>query len=211
MTDATDFPTETVMTTEHTGSIRILPATAADAAELLAIYAPYVTDTAVSFEYDVPTVEEFADRIRKFSARYPYLKAVEAGGRILGYAYAHAFIERRAYDWSVETTIYLDREQRHRGLGTLLYRELERRLKAMGVLNMNACIAVYKEGDPYLTDDSPRFHEHYGFTEVGIFHDSGYKFGRWYDMVWMEKMIGAHTAEPKAIRGEKEHGNCGNL
>ena len=78
--------------------------TAADAKELLAIYSVYVKDTAISFEYTVPTVEEFTERIKTISARYPYIKAVENGG-ILGYAYAGTFKDRAAYDWSVETTI----------------------------------------------------------------------------------------------------------
>ena len=95
-----------------------------DAAELLAIYAPYVLETAISFEYEVPTVEEFRQRILDTAAKYPYLKAVEQG-RILGYAYAHPFIDRRAYDWSVETTIYLQREARGNGIGRALYEALE--------------------------------------------------------------------------------------
>lgn len=86
-----------------------------DAAELLAIYAPYVSETAISFEYEVPALEDFRQRILNVTAKYPYLKAVERG-KILGYAYAHPFIDRRAYDWPVETTIYLKQSTRGKGI-----------------------------------------------------------------------------------------------
>lgn len=165
---------------------------AADAEELVAIYAPYVSDMAVSFEYEVPSVEEFRDRIRDIGSKYPYIKAVDENGEILGYAYAAVFKGRKAYDWSVETTVYIRTDRRKAGVGRALYERLEAELKEMGVLNMNACIAVPKGDDPYLTMDSVLFHERMGFRSIGTFHDSGYKFNRWYDMVWMEKMIGEH-------------------
>lgn len=174
-----------------------------DAEALLEIYAPYVTDTAISFEYEVPTVAEFAHRIETISARYPYLKAVE-NGQVLGYAYANTFKGRPAYDWSVETTIYVRREARRGGVGRALYEALTSRLQAMGILNMNACIAVPRSEDPHLTDDSIRFHAHMGFTPVGIFHASGYKFDTWYDMEWMEKMIGDHWTPQSSVHfGQK--------
>ena len=170
-----------------------------DAEELLAIYAPYVRDTAVSFEYVVPSVEEFADRILQISAKYPYIKAVE-DGRIIGYAYANTFKGRKAYDWSVETTVYVRRDVKRNGIGRRLYECLEQSLRKMGVLNMNACIASAKVEDEFLTNDSMYFHSRMGFIEVGRFHNSGYKFGRWYDMIWMEKLIGSHDAHPGEVR-----------
>ena len=121
-----------------------------DAEELLDIYAPYVKYTAITFEYDVPSVEEFRQRIVNISDRYPYIKAVD-NGQIVGYAYAGCFKDRRAYDWSVETTIYVRQDCKRMGIGRLLY-------------------------------------------------DSGYKY-QWFDMVWMEKMIGEHNAEPKEVWG----------
>ena len=169
-----------------------------DAEELLAIYAPYVRDTAVSFEYVVPSVEDFADRILQISAKYPYIKAVE-DGKIIGYAYANTFKGRKAYDWSVETTVYVRREEKRNGIGRRLYECLEQSLKKMGVLNMNACIAIAKVDDEFLTNDSMHFHSRMGFTEVGRFHNSGYKFDRWYDMIWMEKMIGSHDVHPGEV------------
>ena len=170
-----------------------------DAEELLAIYAPYVRDTAVSFEYDVPSVEDFADRILQISAKYPYIKAVE-DGKIIGYAYANTFKGRKAYDWSVETTVYVRKDAKRNGTGRRLYECLEQSLMKMGVLNMNACIAIAKVEDEFLTNDSMYFHSRMGFTEVGRFHNSGYKFGRWYDMIWMEKLIGSHDAHPGEVR-----------
>ena len=170
-----------------------------DAEELLAIYAPYVRDTAVSFEYVVPSVEDFADRILQISAKYPYIKAVE-DGKIIGYAYANTFKGRKAYDWSVETTVYVRKDAKRNGTGRRLYECLEQSLMKMGVLNMNACIASAKAEDEFLTNDSMYFHSKMGFTEVGRFHNSGYKFGRWYDMIWMEKLIGSHDAHPGEVR-----------
>ena len=179
----------------------IRPVSVSDAEELLAIYAPYVENTAVSFEYEVPTAEEFKNRIETISARLPYLAAVDEKGTILGYAYAAPFKTRKAYDWSVEATIYLRSDCRRMGLGKALYGELERRLKEIGILNMNACIAYpTTDEDAHLTFDSPRFHEKMGFAPVGTFHQSGYKFGTWYDMIWMEKMLGEHTDSQPEVR-----------
>lgn len=163
-----------------------------DAKELLDIYSYYVEETAVSFEYEAPSLDEFEERIKHISEKYPYIKAVE-DNRILGYAYATTFKGRCAYDWSVETTIYIKRECRQRGIGKVLYSSLEKILADMGVLNLNACIAVPNGIDEHLTDGSIKFHEYMGYSLVGTFHDSGYKFDKWYDMIWMEKMIGNHT------------------
>lgn len=171
---------------------------AEDAGELLGIYAPYVLNTAVSFEYDVPSEGEFRDRILKISSKYPYIKAVD-NNEILGYAYATCFKDRKAYDFSVEVTVYVKQNRRKTGVGRMLYNALEKSLKAMGILNLNACIAVPKGEDEHLTYDSFHFHEKMGFELVGTFHDCGYKFNKWYDMIWMEKMIGEHSRYPKEI------------
>lgn len=136
----------------------IEPVKIEDAEELLAIYAPYVRDTAITFEYEVPSLPEFQERIRNISALLPYIKAVEAG-KILGYAYAGKFKNRKAYDWSVETTVYVRKDVRRSGVGALLYGALEDSLKRMGVLNMNACIAIPQREDEHLTRDSYYFHK----------------------------------------------------
>lgn len=172
-----------------------------DAAALLAIYAPYVQKTAISFEYEVPSVDEFKERITDISSKFPYIKAVE-NDVIVGYAYANTFKGRKAYDWSVETTVYIREDCKRMGIGTALYAVLEQLLAKMGVLNSNACIAYLGEDvlDEHLTDDSFKFHQKLGYKTVGIFHDSGYKFGTWYDMIWMEKMLGEHTALPEPVK-----------
>ena len=163
-----------------------------DAETLLAIYAPYVEHTAITFEYDVPTVDEFRQRIKDVSKRYPWLVALD-DRRIVGYAYASAFKERAAYQWAVETSIYVDRNERGMGTGKLLHETLEETLRERGILNMNACIAYTDKEDEFLTLDSVRFHERLGYSKVAHFHQCGRKFGRWYDMIWMEKLIGEHT------------------
>ena len=182
---------------QHQLSIR--PAVPDDAEELLRIYSPYVEKTAITFEYEVPSVTEFKSRIQQTLERYPYLVA-ERNGQIVGYAYAGTFHEREAYDWAVETSIYVDESCRHGGIGGRLYQELEQTLSDMGILNMEACIAYPKEEDETLTANSAQYHEHLGFRMVGRFYDCGCKFGRWYDMVWMEKQIGEHKEHPEKPR-----------
>ncbi len=171
--------------------ITLRAALPSDAEALLSIYAPYVRDTAVSFEYEVPPLDEFRHRIGQISARYPYIVA-ERDGRVLGYAYAGEFKARPAYDWDVETTIYVVRGERRAGIGRILLLKLEEILAAMNITNVNACIASSEREDEYLTQDSILFHTRMGYSMVGCFHKCGYKFNRWYDMVWMEKHIGAH-------------------
>ena len=159
-----------------------------DAARLLEIYGYYVEQTAISFELETPSLAEFRERIRKTLERYPYLVA-EEDGVIVGYAYAGVFKARAAYDHCCELTIYLDRGARRRGLGRMLYTALETELQKRGFRNLYACIGYPVEEDEYLTRNSAEFHAHLGFTEVGYFHRCGYKFGRYYDMIWMEKCL----------------------
>lgn len=174
-------------------SIRI--ATPEDAKELVEVYAPYVLNTAVSFEYDVPTVREFERRIKETLHQYPYLVA-EENGVAVGYAYAGAFHVRKAYARSAEISIYVRTDKREKGVGGQLYRALEKILCRQNFLNLYACIAYPEAEDEYLTKASLYFHERMGFGLVGRFHQCGYKFGRWYDMVWMEKSIGEHGICP---------------
>lgn len=176
----------------------IRSAAISDAEKLLSIYAYYVEHTAVTFEYDVPTVEEFRQRIRKTMVKYPYL-VLERDREILGYAYAGPFVGRAAYDWSAEVTIYLAPGEHKKGYGRRLYDALERELKEKGVLNLYACIGYPNTEDEYLTKNSAQFHSHLGYKQVGVFSNCGFKFGRWYSMIWMEKMIGSHTEHPDRI------------
>ena len=174
-----------------TPTITIRPATIDDAPAIRAIYAPYVTDTAITFEYDVPSVDEMTRRIEKVQEKYPWLVATE-NGTVVGYAYASAFKERAAYQWAVETSIYIDMQEKRKGIGQRLHDALEDALKQQGILNMNACISYAEVEDEHLTLGSVRFHERMGYATVAHFHQCGRKFGRWYDMIWMEKLIGEH-------------------
>ena len=187
-----------------TNEIKIRPATEADAAEILNIYAPYITDTAITFEYDVPTLEEFTGRIRHTLEKYPYLVAVR-DSEIIGYAYAGAFYGRAAYDWSAETTIYVKKGCRHSGVGKLLYQALETALKAQNIINLYACIGYPEVEDEYLTKNSAQFHAHLGYRMVGEFYHCGYKFDRWYNMVWMEKLLNPEVKHPKPIKWMEEN------
>ncbi len=171
--------------------MEIRTATAGDTEEILNIYTYYVENTAVSFEYQTPSIDEFKGRIENTVKEYPYLVAVH-NGKIIGYTYAGAFIRRAAYDRSAEVSIYVAKDARRCGVGRKLYEALERELKNMGILNLYACIGHPEEDDEYLTKNSAQFHGHLGFKQVGRFHKCGCKFGRWYDMIWMEKIIGEH-------------------
>lgn len=181
-------------------SLHLRPAVPEDAGELLSIYRPYVEHTAVTFEYAVPTPAQFTQRVRDTLATHPYLVA-EAEGTLLGYAYAAPFHPRAAYQWAAETTIYLRQDQRGRGLGRALYQALERCLAAQHIQNLNACIAdPAQAGDPYLTGASAAFHARLGYQLVGRFHKCGYKFGRWYHMAWMEKLLAPHVPNQAPVR-----------
>lgn len=177
------------------GGIRIRAASPDDAAELLKIYAPYVRGTAISFEYEVPALDEFRARITATLARYPYL-AAERGGALLGYAYCGAFSGRAAYAFSAETSIYVRRGEHGRGIGRRLYEALFAAAQAQNLRNLYACAAYPDEEDEYLTRDSIRFHERMGYRIAGEFHNCGCKFGRWYNIAWLEKIIGAHEPDP---------------
>ena len=162
-----------------------------DAPALLDIYTPYVVGTSVTFEYEPPTVDEFAGRIREFSAVYPYIVCVGSDG-LTGYAYAHRFQSRAAYQWGVECSIYIRQDHTRAGLGRLLYSELLRVLTAQNVRMAYSAISTPNE-------PSERLHLELGFTEVGRWRDTGYKLGGWHDVVWYEKPLNPLTTPPPPI------------
>lgn len=184
---------------KENGDIIIKTVNESDADELLKIYAPYVQNTAITFEYNVPGIAEFKSRIMNTLKKYPYLKAVR-DGEIIGYAYLGEFKERDAYIHSAETSIYVKQKEHRSGAGRAMYEAIEKTAKMQNILNLNACIGVPRIEDEHLTLDSVKFHEKMGYTLVGKFNFSGYKFGTWYDMIWMEKMLGEHTNSPAGFR-----------
>lgn len=153
-------------------------ATTADAAACAEIYRPYVLDTAITFETDVPTVAEFAERIAKALAVHEWL-VLEADGCIAGYAYAQTFNPRAAYRWSVETSVYVAQDRRHTGGGRMLYTELLQRLAQRGFRRAFAGIAQPNEA-------SNALHSAFGFAPAGYYRRVGWKLGAWHDVTWWQ-------------------------
>lgn len=156
-------------------------ATEADIPAIRAIYAPYVTDTTVTFEYDVPTVEEFTLRFQTITRDFPWL-VWEEEGRVLGYAYACRPFERAAYSWCAEPSIYIAPEAQGRGIGRRLYLALEELLKILGYRVFLALITGENQG-------SVAFHRRLGYEMAGELKACGYKFDRWLSVFWMEKKV----------------------
>lgn len=174
----------------------IRPIDQQDIQKILAIYQYYVENTAISFEYQVPSLSEFTSRVLTIQQKYPFL-VLEYQDNLCGYAYASTFIQRDAYQYCAEVTIYLAPNMRGLGYGSHLYNTLEYCLKKQGVRTMYACIAHTEDtSDPYLNNASEQFHARLGFSLVGTFKRSGYKFHRWYDMIWMEKIINSDALAP---------------
>ena len=173
------------------GQFTIREAVPGDAPALLDIYAPYIRDTVITFEYDVPTAEKFAARIEETAALHPYL-VCERDGQIIGYAYAHRIRERAAYDWAAELSIYLAPEAHGQGVGTALYRCLIDLLEQQRLRILYGCVTLPNE-------KSQKLHEKLGFSLVGVWHGSGWKFDGWHDVGWFEKRLGGDgPAQPVA-------------
>ena len=167
----------------------------ADAEELVEIYAPYVRETAITFDTEVPSPEEFCEKIRRITSFYPFIVAVEED-KILGYAYADVFRTKAAFAWSVEMTVYVRRDCHRRGVGAALYSRLEELLKEQNITNLYACIT-------YPNPESIAFHEKLGYSYIGRFEKCGYKLGQWQDVVWLGKVIGEHGGEPRVVTAAK--------
>lgn len=175
--------------------ISIRTARIGDAARLAEIYAPYVERTSITFEYSVPTVGEFERRISNTLCKYPYLVAETEDGTVVGYAYAGPLKMREAYSWAVELSVYVDGDFRRCRIGSVLYGKLVEYLKAQNITNLYACITYSDIEDELHNNDSVRFHARMGFAKNAHFHNCGYKFGRWWDMIWMEKFIAPHKGD----------------
>ena len=177
--------------------IKIRTATVEDAEKLLEIYAYYIKNTAVTFEYEVPSVEEFRERISHILEHYPYFVA-ENKGEIIGYSYAGRFHPRAAFGWDVEMTVYLNQKVRRAGVGRQLYALMEEVLREQGVVRAISLIVIPE--DEYSDYNSIQFHEKMGYRYAGELKDCGYKFHRWYTLVYMDKQIGVTQENMLPVR-----------
>lgn len=162
-----------------------------DAADILAIYAPYVAETTITFETEVPTLASFEQRIAGIRGSYPYLVA-EADGAIAGYAYAHRIGERAAYAWNAELSVYLDPARKGAGLGRMLCTAVLDLLEAQGVRNVFSLITIPNEA-------SIGLHEALGFDPMGVQRQAGFKCGAWHDVAWFQKQIGTFAEKPEPL------------
>lgn len=162
-----------------------------DAKEIYAIYEPYILNTVVSFEYDKVPLEVFAERIQKVSARYPWL-VYTVEGEIAGYAYCSLHRERAAYAWDCECSVYIKDTYHKQGIGTALYKALFELVEAQGIYTIYSLICVPNEG-------SVALHKRFGFTEVGTYYNTAYKFGEWRDLLVLEKRLREPKSEPAEL------------
>jgi L-amino acid N-acyltransferase YncA len=159
-----------------------------DAPACAAIYAPYVTDTAVSFESDPPSPADMAARIGAASRSHAWM-VLEAGGRVVGYAYGGPFQARAAYRWSCEVSVYVELGRRRTGSGRMLYEALLPRLAARG-------FRVAVAGMTLPNDASVGLHRALGFEPVGIYRQIGFKHGCWHDVAWTQRALAEGVDPP---------------
>ena len=164
-------------------------ATIQDIPAIWDIYRPYILNTAITFEYDVPTLAQFEDRFRAITREFPWL-VWEEDGEILGYAYGSRAFERAAYGWDADLSIYLRQGCSGRGIGRALYETLEQRLAAQGYYVLYALVTSANAG-------SCAFHEAMGYREAVRLPACGFKFGQWYDVIWYEKRL--KTGNPEQV------------
>ena len=167
---------------------KIRLATEADAEAMLVIYAPVVRETAISFELEPPSVEEFQSRISSTLSQAPWL-VCQIDGAVAGYAYAGPLRTRAAYQWSVEVTVYVHSDYRRHGVGSAVYTSLFDCLRLQGFMNAYGGIALPNPG-------SIGLHERMGFVHIGTYHNVGYKLGAWHDVGWWQLELKTPSKEP---------------
>lgn len=163
-----------------------------DCQAILNIYTHYILHTAITFEYDVPRLVDFSQRISSTSKQFPWLVCTHKNG-ILGYAYANYHRMRTAYQWSAESTIYLAPQAHRKGIGRRLYQALFEILKLQGYINVYAGVTI-----PNVKSES--FHESMGFIPVGTYSKIGYKFNKWHDVKWYQRHLATHAVGPPGIK-----------
>lgn len=164
-------------------------ATPDDAKGILDIYAPYIETTSFTFETGVPSEEEFAERIKNYLHNWPWL-ICEANGIIAGYAYASRYRERKAYQWSVECSVYVHDDFQKKGIASSLYRALFEILKRQGFRNVYAVINLPN-------DKSVALHENFGFKHFATYEQVGYKLGKWKNVGWWRLILNEFGNEPE--------------
>ena len=169
-------------------AILIREANRKDIPGILSLYSVYIMDTTHTFEYVVPSLTAFQDRFNTITEQFPWL-ICEVDGELAGYAYASTAFKRAAYQWDADLAVYLDEKFYRQGIATALYSCLIDLLKLQGYYNLYAVITADNTS-------SIDFHRTFGFTDIGVFHKSGYKTGVWLDVLWMEKSIHRHNLEP---------------
>lgn len=163
-------------------------ATPEDAPAILEVYAPYIRNTVITFEYEVPSVEAFTERVKGITEKYPYL-VCEENGVLLGYAYAGEYRSRTAFQWDVELSIYLRPEAQGKGVSKAFYDRLLPMVEKLGYRNIYSSIVTPNPA-------SIGLQEKYGFETLCVFEKCGYKLGQWCDLLWMHKKIGDWSKDP---------------
>lgn len=169
-----------------------------DSFQCIDIYRPYVESTAITFDYDVPTEEEYKHKIEENASEYPWL-VCSFKDRVIAYAYASKLRVKAAYKWTVESTIYVNRDFHGKGVARLLYTSLFEILRELGYLNIYAGVAL-----PNIKSES--FHRSLGFYDVGTYKNIGYKFGKWHDVLWLQLHLDKHTIDPPMPKSIADEG-----
>lgn len=167
-----------------------------DISKMHEILSYYIKHTAVLFTDVIPNFNGFKENILNIMKEYPVLVA-EENGKVIAFTYAKRIYDGKAYNFTIESTIYIEKEHTGKGIGTKLYTKLEYILTLQNAVSINAYIAISNENNHYLDNKSKRFHEKLGFIETAYFKNWGYKFNKWYDSVWMSKQINTPTIPPK--------------
>jgi phosphinothricin acetyltransferase len=159
-----------------------------DAEAILSIYEPYIINTAITYETAIIPIEAFRERMARIQAQFPWL-VYELDGKVVGYAYASSYRERAAFSWDCECSVYIAEEAHRKGIATKLYDKMFDILKQQGYYNVYAFIT-------YPHDSSVWLHRKFDFREVGIFYKTGFKMGKWWDLIVMEKALRSFDCEP---------------
>lgn len=170
-----------------------------DANELIDIYTPYVLETAVTCECEVPSQQEFESRIGQIGQTFPYI-VCEIDGKIVGYTYASLHKQRPAYRWDADATVYVKNDLHRNKVGTALYHCMLELVKLQGFYNIYAVVTVSNKA-------SVKFHEVFGFTKMGTYKNTAFKIGKWHDIMVMEKTLNEYVEQPKETLSIKQIDN----